>query len=55
MNRAHTRLSATGCEDTRFGEPEFFVTQRAPTRGDAADEARWLARVESSIPRPSAA
>jgi|OM-RGC.v1.037260145 hypothetical protein len=54
MNRAQTRLSATHCQDTRFGELEFFVSLRAPTGNDAADEAKWLQRVEASIPSLSA-
>jgi len=44
-----------GFEGTRFGELEFFVSLRAPTRDDAADEAQWLQRVEASIPQLSAA
>jgi SAM-dependent methyltransferase len=49
------RFEVIGFDDTRLGEFEFFVSLRAPTGNDAADEAKWLQRVEASIPRPSAA
>ena len=49
------RFEVIGFDDTRFGELEFFVSLRAPTGDDAADEAKWLQRVEASIPRLSAA